>query len=102
VQFSSDVPPSAYLTPVVLAGRSPDRVIDSDSQDSYTGGMDVHFKPETESRLHELASTSGRPADDLVEDAMAGYLAEVADVRQMPDGRYHAIQPGRVKPIDGC
>jgi predicted DNA-binding protein len=63
--------------------------------------MDVHFKPETETRLHELASTSGRPTDDLVEDAMAGYLAEVSEIRQMLDSRYDDIKSGRVKPIDG-
>ena len=63
--------------------------------------MEVHFKPDTEIRLHELASTSGRPTDDLVEDAMAGYLAELAEVRQMLDGRYDDIKSGRVKPIDG-
>jgi predicted DNA-binding protein len=34
--------------------------------------MEVHLKPETESRLNELASQSGRPTDELVEDAMAG------------------------------
>jgi predicted DNA-binding protein len=38
--------------------------------------MEVHFKPETQSRLNEFASKTGRPADDLVEDALAGYLAE--------------------------
>jgi hypothetical protein len=34
--------------------------------------MEVHLKPETESRLNELASRSGLPTDDLMEDAMAG------------------------------
>src|SRR4030088_1300501 len=63
--------------------------------------MEVHFKPETESRLAELASKSGRATDDLVEDALAGYLAEVAEVREMLDGRYDEIKSGRVKPIDG-
>ena len=63
--------------------------------------MEVHFKPETESRLSELACQSGRATDDLMEDAMAGYLAEVAEVREMLDGRYHNIKSGRVKPIDG-
>ena len=67
----------------------------------YTGGMEVHLTPETESRLNELASQSGRPTDDLVEDAMAGYLAEVAEVRHMLDSRYDDIKSGRVKPIDG-
>ncbi len=63
--------------------------------------MEVHFKPETESRLAELASKSGRAPDDLVEDALAGYLAEVAGVREMLDGRYDEIKNGQVKPVDG-
>ena len=63
--------------------------------------MEVHFKPETESRLIELASRSGRPTDDLVQDAMAGYLEAVADVRRMLDSRYDDIKSGRVKSIDG-
>jgi len=63
--------------------------------------MDVHFKPETESRLNELASKSGRPTDDLVEDAMAGYLAEVVELRNTLDSRYDEMKSGRAKPIDG-
>jgi hypothetical protein len=63
--------------------------------------MEVHFKPETESRLQELASKSGRPTDELIEDAMAGYLAEAAEVRTMLDSRYDEVKSGRVKPIDG-
>jgi predicted DNA-binding protein len=63
--------------------------------------MEVHFKPETESRLAELASRSGRTADDLVEDALSGYLAEVAGVRGILDGRYDEIKDGRIKPVDG-
>ena len=63
--------------------------------------MEVHIKAETESRLTGLASKSGRATDDLVEDALAGYLTEVAEVREMLDGRYDDIKSGRVKPIDG-
>jgi predicted DNA-binding protein len=63
--------------------------------------MEVRFKPETESRLVELASKSGRAPNDLVEDALAAYLSEVADVREMLDGRYDAIKTGRVKSVDG-
>jgi len=62
--------------------------------------MEVHIKPETESGLTELASKSGSATDDLVEDALAGYLTEVAEVREMLDGRYDDIKSGRVKPID--
>lgn len=49
--------------------------------------MEVHLKPETESRLAELAAKSGRATDDLLEDAMAGYLQEVTQVREMLDSR---------------
>ena len=63
--------------------------------------MEVHFKPETESRLNELAVKSGRATDELLEDALAGYLQEVAEVRGMLDSRYDDIKSGRVKPIDG-
>jgi predicted DNA-binding protein len=63
--------------------------------------MEVHLKPETESRLNELASKSGRPTDELVEDAMAAYLSEVAEVRNTLDSRYDDIKGGRVKPIEG-
>jgi len=63
--------------------------------------MEVRFKSETEVRLHELASQSGRPTDDLVEDAMAGYLAEVAELRSTLDSRYDDIKNGTVKLVDG-
>jgi predicted transcriptional regulator len=63
--------------------------------------MVVRLKPETELRLRELAATTGRATDDLVEDAMAGCLAEMAQVRSTLDGRYDDIKSGRVKPIEG-
>jgi predicted DNA-binding protein len=63
--------------------------------------MEIRLKPETESRLNELAFRSGRPTDDLVEDAMAGYLGEVTEARSMLDHRYDDLKSGRVKPIDG-
>ena len=63
--------------------------------------MEVHIKPETESRLQELASKSGRAADDLVEDALAGYLFEIAAAREMLDQRYDDVTTKSVTPIDG-
>lgn len=63
--------------------------------------MEIRLKPETEWKLNELASKSGRPTDELVEDAMAVYLSEVAELRGMLDSRYDEIASGRVKPIDG-
>jgi len=63
--------------------------------------MQIRFKPDTEARLAQLALKTGRTADDLVEDALAGYLAELAELREKLDGRYDEIKSGRVKPIDG-
>ena len=63
--------------------------------------MVVHLKPETESRLQELAATSGRAPDELIEDAMTGYLAELTQLQNALDSRYDEIKSGRVKPVDG-
>jgi predicted transcriptional regulator len=63
--------------------------------------MVVRLKPETESRLQELAATTGRAPDELVEDAMSGYLAELTQLRNTLDGRYDDIKSGRVTPVDG-
>jgi len=63
--------------------------------------MEVHLRPETESRLQELATKSGRTPNDLIEDAMAAYLQELAQVRDMLDSRYDDLKSGRVKPLDG-
>jgi predicted DNA-binding protein len=63
--------------------------------------MEVHLTPETELRLQDLSAKTGRAADDLVEDAMAGYLHELADVRNLLDRRYDEVKSGAVTPIDG-
>jgi hypothetical protein len=63
--------------------------------------MEVHFTPETEKKLKDLATQSGRGTDDLVEDAMAGYFDEVLQIRETLNSRYDDLKSGRVKPIDG-
>ncbi len=63
--------------------------------------MEVHLRPETESRIQELAAKTGRAPDDLVEDAMSGYLQELAQTREMLDGRCDDLESGRVKPVEG-
>ena len=63
--------------------------------------MEVHFRPETESRLQELAQQTGRTPNDLIEDAMAGYLKELGETGEMLDSRYDDLKSGRVKAVDG-
>lgn len=63
--------------------------------------MELNLRPETESRIQELAAQTGRAADDLVEDAMVGYLQELSQTRDMLDTRYHHLKSGQVKAVDG-
>lgn len=64
-------------------------------------GMEVHFTPDVEAKLNALVTETGRAADEFVQDALAGYLEELADVRGMLNSRYDDIKSGQVKPIDG-
>ncbi len=61
--------------------------------------MEVHLAPDVEKKLNELAAQSGRGTDELMQDALAGYLDEVAQSRDMLNSRYDDLKSGRVKPI---
>ena len=63
--------------------------------------MVVRRSPETESRLRQLAATTGRAPEEIVEDAMTGYLAEFAQVRDKLDRHYDEMKTGQIQPIDG-
>jgi hypothetical protein len=39
-------------------------------------GMEVHFAPDLQAKIDQLVVETGYAPDRLVEDAMAGYLAE--------------------------
>jgi predicted transcriptional regulator len=63
--------------------------------------MEVHLTPDLEAKLEKLATASGRPKDELVQDAVAGYCAELAQTREMLDRRYDDLQSGSIKAMDG-
>ena len=63
--------------------------------------MEVHFTPDLEKKLNELAAKTGRGAAEIVQDVVAGYVDEFAGVREMLDGRYDDLKSGRIKPVDG-
>lgn len=63
--------------------------------------MKVQLTPETGKKLEAIAAAIGRSAEDIVEDALAGYLETVGSVRRTVDSRYDDLKSGRVKPIDG-
>ena len=63
--------------------------------------MDVHFTPDVEAKLEQLARDSGCRTDELVVDAVRCHIDGLAYVREMLDRRYDDLDSGRVKPIDG-
>ena len=63
--------------------------------------MEVHFTPDAKAKLDRLAIDTGRPTDELLEDAFLGYFDELTETRQMLDSRYDDLKSGRVKPISG-
>ena len=63
--------------------------------------MEVNFKPDVQAKLDQMARESGRPSDELVEDAVTGYFDELAYTREMLDRRFDDLESGEVKPVDG-
>lgn len=63
--------------------------------------MEVNFSPELEKKLNDLANISGRPADVLVQDAVADLVHELAETQNMLDRRYNDIKSGKVQLIPG-
>ena len=63
--------------------------------------MEVHFAPELQAKLDRLVIETGRPVEELIEDALAGYVPELTQTREMLNSRYDDLKSGKVKPIDG-
>lgn len=63
--------------------------------------MEVQFEPAVQAKLEKIARESGLDAVQLVQDAVAGYVDELAETRQMLDSRYDDIKSGKVKMIPG-
>ena len=64
--------------------------------------MEVHFtNPELQAKVEQWVNKTGRPAEELLEDAMAGYLDELARLNETLDSRYDDIKNGKVQLIDG-
>ncbi|HLY66735.1 MAG TPA: hypothetical protein VKU60_14465 [Chloroflexota bacterium] len=64
--------------------------------------MDVQLKPDLQAKLDEWTAQTGRQADELVEEAMAGYFDELSDLRAMLGSRYDDLKSGRVQAIDAA
>jgi hypothetical protein len=63
--------------------------------------MEVHFTPDMEAKLEQMARESGRRCDELVVEAVRCHIDGEAYVRELLDRRYDDLESGKVKPIDG-
>ena len=63
--------------------------------------MEVQFEPALQAKLDRIARESGLDAVQLVQDAVASYVDDLAETRQMLDSRYDDIKSGKVKLIPG-
>jgi hypothetical protein len=63
--------------------------------------MEVHFTPELEKKLNDLAAQRGQEADELVQDLVAASVDGLEEVRATLDRRYDDLKSGRVKAISG-
>lgn len=63
--------------------------------------MEVHFSPDVQAKLEQMAQVSECRSEELVEDAVNGLLLELAYAREMLDRRYDEIESGKVHLIDG-
>jgi predicted DNA-binding protein len=54
----------------------------------YPEEMEVRFTPEVQTKLEQMARETGRPSEELVEDALVGYFDELAHAREMLDRRF--------------
>jgi hypothetical protein len=63
--------------------------------------MEVHFTPDVEAKLEQMAREAGCPSDEILADAVTGLFDELVETLKMLDRRYDELESGRVQPIDG-
>jgi hypothetical protein len=63
--------------------------------------MEVHFSPDVQAKLDQLARDTGCRSEELLEDAVVGLFDELAYAREMLDRRYDDLESGRVQLVDG-
>lgn len=63
--------------------------------------MEIQFAPDVQSRLDQIAQQTGRPAADVVQDAVQSYVDDVSVLRESLDRRYDEVKSGQVQLIPG-
>lgn len=63
--------------------------------------MEVHFTPEVQAKLEQMARDTGRRSDELVENVVTDFFEDFAFTGETLDRRYDDLESGRVQPIPG-
>jgi predicted DNA-binding protein len=63
--------------------------------------MEIHFTPDVQAKLDQIAAETGRTRDEVVQEAVAGYFDELAELRGMLDNRFEEVRDGKVKLVPG-
>jgi predicted transcriptional regulator len=63
--------------------------------------MEVHFSPDVQDKLEQMARDTGRRSEHLVENMVTEVLDDLVITRRTLDWRYDDLESGRVKPIPG-
>ena len=63
--------------------------------------MEVHFTPEVQEKLEQMARDAGRQPAEVIEDAVIGLYDELAYAREMLDRRFDQMESGKVQGIEG-
>ena len=94
----SEGPARAIVANLTMPGALPSRLTTAALRPTLRV-MEVHFNPDLEKKLEALAAQSGREADELVQDVVAGYFDELAEVRSHIEEGFSQAERGEL--IDG-
>lgn len=65
-------------------------------------GLQVQVNdPDLAAKVERWVSETGRPAEELIADVIAGYFEELERTRETLDRRYDDVKSGRVKLVPG-
>ena len=63
--------------------------------------MEVHFPPDVQAKLEQMARDTGRSSEQLLENIVKDFFADFALTRETLDSGYDDLESGRVKPVPG-
>ena len=63
--------------------------------------MEVHFEPDVQAKLEQMARETGLPTEELEQDAVVGLFDELAYTQQTLNRRCDDLESGKIRLISG-